>query len=816
MLCFLARAVVCLLVVSLPAWAWAADPATAADPPKPVDPGLRIDLIAAEPEIVTPISCRFDSRGRLFVVESHTHFPPDNYQGPKHDLIKIIDDPAGDAAYDRIRVFHEGTKKTMALAIGRDDSIYLATRDSVVRLRDTDGDDVADETQTLIKLETKADYPHNGLSGLLIEEPAGQTGTIIFGMGENFGESYVLRGSDGREQRGQGEGGNIFRCTIDGGQLERIATGIWNPFGICRDEAGRLLMVDNDADAMPPCRIVHVLPQADYGFQFRFGRAGTHPLQAWNGELPGTLPMVAGTGEAPCAILSYRGQYWVTSWGDNRIERHTPHHQGASISATRDVAVVGDAMFRPVDMAIAPDGSMFVTDWVDRSYNVHRKGRIWRIRFSTPAPSTPGLTLGKKELFAKNELPKLPDEQVKSLIHDTEDPFMAQFATVEAGKRKRLDGDDFASEERAGVRLAWLQNQRWKTIAGANDAPDTDAISAIISVAMQDEDERVRVAAIRWAAERGSKLMLPKLNAQLGRNDLSQRELAATAAAISYLEMGKVEVGGFDALTRQRLISMAVDSERSAKLRRSALSLVPPESPLWPVDRLASTVRDEDRSLARSAARHLAVAANGNDNARKLVDQLLSNRSINESLKADLAIRHDQSEVTSESKPPLDAIDDWMKRVGQGGDAERGWRVFFSNAKGKCASCHQRDGRGAGVGPDLTKLATSNADRRRILESILHPSQEVAPMYTSWKVLTTDGRAIVGLKLNGGGVGQSARYLLPDSTTVDVAMEEIEDQSASEQSIMPAGLEQLMSMQDIADLLAFLTSPPEHEVTFNE
>jgi putative heme-binding domain-containing protein len=172
--------------------------------------------------------------------------------------------------------------------------------------------------------------------------------------------------------------------------------------------------------------------------------------------------------------------------------------------------------------------------------------------------------------------------------------------------------------------------------------------------------------------------------------------------------------------------------------------------------------------------------------------------------------------VTSESKPPLDAIDEWMKRVGQGGDAERGWRVFFSNAKGKCASCHQRDGRGAGVGPDLTKLATSDADRRRILESILHPSQEVAPMYTSWKVLTTDGRAIVGLKLNGGGVGQSARYLLPDSTTVDVAMEEIEDQSASDQSIMPAGLEQLMSLQDIADLLAFLTSRPEHEVTFNE
>jgi len=162
-----------------------------------------------------------------------------------------------------------------------------------------------------------------------------------------------------------------------------VATGFWNPFGICRDDAGRLLMVDNDADSMPPCRVVHVVPKADYGFGFRFGRAGTHPLQAWNGELPGTMPMLAGTEEAPCAILCYRGDYWVTSWGDNRIERYTPQRNGAAtVTSVREDAIVGNSMFRPVDMAIAPDGSMYVTDWVDRSYNVHRKGRIWRIRLA--------------------------------------------------------------------------------------------------------------------------------------------------------------------------------------------------------------------------------------------------------------------------------------------------------------------------------------------------------------------------------------------------------------------------------------------------
>jgi len=120
-----------------------------------------------------------------------------------------------------------------------------------------------------------------------------------------------------------------------------------------------------------------------------------------------------------------------------------------------------------------------------------------------------------------------------------------------------------------------------------------------------------------------------------------------------------------------------------------------------------------------------------------------------------------------------------------------------------------RDGRGANVGPDLTDIRTMATDRRRLLESILHPSREIGPMYTTWKVLTKDDQVIVGLKLNGGGVGQSARYLLADSTTVDVRMEDIEVQAPSENSIMPSGLVQKMTMEELRDLLAFLASAPE-------
>ena len=124
---------------------------------------------------------------------------------------------------------------------------------------------------------------------------------------------------------------------------------------------------------MPPCRLLHVVEGGDYGFQFRYGRQGRHPFQAWNGELPGTLPMICGTGEAPCEVLSYEsdnlpaeylGNLLVTSWADHRVERYRLKEKGASFTSVREPFVQGGKDFRPVGMAVAPDGSIYISDWV--------------------------------------------------------------------------------------------------------------------------------------------------------------------------------------------------------------------------------------------------------------------------------------------------------------------------------------------------------------------------------------------------------------------------------------------------------------------
>ena len=404
-------------------------------PPIAADSRLVVELFAAAPDIVQPIAADFDSRGRLLVVESHTHFRPAKYDGPKFDRIRVLEDTDGDGKADKFTTFFEGTTHTMDVAVHPDGSVYVATRNEILRLRDTDGDGKADEKVRIAFLDTAGNYPHNGLSGLSFDS----RGNLNFGLGENLGAGYKLIGADGKTLTGGGEGGNVFWCTADGKNLRRVATGFWNPFGSCRDIFGRLFVVDDDPDSSPPCRMLHIVEGGDYGFQFRYGRAGRHPFQAWNGELPGTLPYAAGTGQSPCEVISYEsdglpkeylGNLLMPIWADHRVERYVPRLQGATIVGDRKPFIQGGKEFRPSGMAVAPDGSLFVSDWVSASYELHGKGAVWHVRSKDAKPAT---------------RPTEPKQALLSAHRPTRDAAAKSLAKDDGGRgflRDQLKSDD--------------------------------------------------------------------------------------------------------------------------------------------------------------------------------------------------------------------------------------------------------------------------------------------------------------------------------------------------------------------------------------
>jgi putative membrane-bound dehydrogenase-like protein len=352
--------------------------------PKSLDPRLTIELFAEQPQIVTPTDLAVDYQGRVWAIESNTHFPPTGYKGHPSDRILVFrPNPNGGKAANP-QVFADGFRHAMSIAVPYGDGVYVATRREVFHLVDKDGDGKPDERRSILKLETKGDYPHNGLAGFAFDG----LGYMYIGLGENLGADYRLVGTDGRAISGGGEGGSLFRFKPDGTDLTLWATGFWNPHASCVDAFGRMFTVDNDPDDRPPCRLLHIIPGGDYGFRFRNGRRGIHPFTAWDGELPGTLPMVCGTGEAPSGIIAYesdtfpedyRGSLLASSWGDHRIDRFHPLLKRTSFEAQLEPIIVGGEHFRPVGVALAPDGTVYITDWVLKDYNVHGKGRIWRI-----------------------------------------------------------------------------------------------------------------------------------------------------------------------------------------------------------------------------------------------------------------------------------------------------------------------------------------------------------------------------------------------------------------------------------------------------
>jgi putative membrane-bound dehydrogenase-like protein len=491
-----------------------------ADPPAPKvhDDRLEISLFAIDPQVTTPTGIAVDEKGIVFVVENNTHFRPKEYHRPELDRILTMQDTDSDGRADKIGEFYTGLKNTMSIAFETDGALLVATRNEIFRLRDKDNDGKAEERTDLIALDTKGNYPHNGLAGFALDF----RGDIYFGFGENLGAEYTIKGTDGGELKGGGEGGNIYCCDPAGKKLRLVATGFWNPFHVTFDTFGRLFTVDNDPDSRPPCRLIHVVEGGDYGFRFRNGRKGVSPFTAWNGELPATLPMVAGTGEAPCAVMAYesdnfpneyRGELLVTSWGDHRLERYTLKPRGASFSAEMKPVVSGDQNFRPVGLAMAPDGSLFMSDWVDKSYPIHGKGRIWHLRSKNPPTRQP-----------------LSDDPALALAHPHR-PWR-EAAAKKLTRQQVIDVAGNAKDERA--RVVGMQQVVAKTGSIEKIAPNLGKLSLIKISAGPKQVEEFAISVARYAPKHVADLV--QGGELLSRPDIDKLPEAEVAKLSPFVE----------------------------------------------------------------------------------------------------------------------------------------------------------------------------------------------------------------------------------------------------------------------------------------
>jgi putative heme-binding domain-containing protein len=144
---------------------------------------------------------------------------------------------------------------------------------------------------------------------------------------------------------------------------------------------------------------------------------------------------------------------------------------------------------------------------------------------------------------------------------------------------------------------------------------------------------------------------------------------------------------------------------------------------------------------------------------------------------------------------------------GAHGNVELGAKVF---AKSQCINCHRFGDRGDGVGPDLTTVSR-RFQKKEILESILFPSLVISDQYASKTVLTTDGRSITGLAAKQAD--GSLVVLQSNGQKATIAAGDIDQVLPCKISVMPEGLLNTLTLDDIANLFTYLNQPPGGNIT---
>ncbi|MCA9175510.1 MAG: PQQ-dependent sugar dehydrogenase [Planctomycetales bacterium] len=157
----------------------------------------------------------------------------------------------------------------------------------------------------------------------------------------------------------------------------------------------------------------------------------------------------------------------------------------------------------------------------------------------------------------------------------------------------------------------------------------------------------------------------------------------------------------------------------------------------------------------------------------------------------------------SERTRRLGAVIDVEELLTRAGDMERGEALFSRAAGVQCRNCHRIGAQGKPLGPDLTAIG-KQLDRRQLLQSILDPSAKIDPKFLAWTALTEDGEIHTGLITQRDE--RQVVLITAAGKSITIPTAEIARLAPQQKSLMPDLLLSEMTEQQVADLLAYLSS----------
>ena len=393
--------------------------------------GLEVSLFASEPMFSNPTNIAIDDRGRVWVCEAFNYrnqYNPKNPVKEEGDRIMILEDTDGDGKADNSKVFYQGKDVNSALGISLvGDKVIVSCSPNVFVFTDSNHDDVPDKKEILYQGIQGTQHDHGmhsfvfGPEGRLYFNFGNEGKCLLNAAGDTIvdvnGHKVVTNGKPFRQ-------GLVLRSDINGDNVEVLAHNFRNNYEVTVDPYGTMWQSDNDDDGNKGTRINYVMEYGNYGFQDEMTGAGWRarrtnmekeiPLRHWHLNDPGVVPNLLQTGAgSPSGITTYEGQLLPEVFhgqmihaepGNNVVRSYPVENDGAGYKASivNILEAQNDQWFRPTDVAVAPDGSLFVADWYDPGFGGHQvgdvnRGRIYRIAPRGSTYKIPDLDLRSTE-----------------------------------------------------------------------------------------------------------------------------------------------------------------------------------------------------------------------------------------------------------------------------------------------------------------------------------------------------------------------------------------------------------------------------------
>ena len=748
--------------------------------------GFRIELAAAEPEVVDPVSMAFDADGRMYVVEMIGY---SERRDDKIGRIRILEDKDSDGRYETSTVFAKGLAWPTGIHCWKG-GVFVTVTPDLIYLKDTDGDGISDEKKVIFtgfgkdrqRLNMQA-LPNSlrwgldnrihvatSMNGAVLTRPDQHNTPPLRLTGSDFSfnpETLDLRMESGGGQHGAtfDDFGNRYICS-NSRHIEAIAYAAryaTNPkFAL---PASRV-SIATDGNAAPVFRISPDEPWRIVRTRWRIAGQVKGPVEG-GGRVSGYFTAATGITIYRGGLFGdgFLGNAFIADAGSNLVHRKIlqygdnvlPKASRPDSEKETEFLASTDNWFRPVQLANGPDGALYILDMyrevIEHPWSLpegikkhldlnsgNDRGRIWRI-----------IPQGAK----RAPPPKLSQANACELV-----PYLtSEHASVRETAARLL----YERQDRSiAPNLSKLLRTSQSPFARLHALAVLSGLGALepdhLSHALADNHPAVRIHALRLSESLDPVRLKNHIPGLARDSSLQVRYQLA-------LTLGITDVPGeIDAL-------LALHNQS------------PPDPYLQAA--LYSAFSAHEAELPRHPSVGLATL-------RKI--QTALNPPKPDKPKP-LNLPKPPEPTTAEKKSKI--IDYYRPALELKGRAQRGSETF----RERCAGCHKASKRGHAFGPDVSTMKAHG--REKIMVNLIDPSREIAAGFFPFLIRTHD-ETYFGLIQNETPTHLTIR--LPLGQIITLLRKDVLGMSSLGRSIMPENLESGLSHQDMADLLEYLMS----------